>query len=363
MRIGFDGRSLASPAAGVRRYAAELLAALARVNPADEIVVFGAPEDVALPPQARRRPVARLAPTNLGWAAIDLPRAVSGQRLDVFHAPAYTAPLHSVHPLVLTIHDVSYERHPEWYPYRRDFARRWFYRRSALSADVILTDSEFSRGEISAAYGIDASRITVAPLGVGPPFAGSRNPGSRLDSAEPYVLHVGDLHPRRNLLMLVRALTHVRSPASAGRSPLLVLAGTDRGERGMLEETARVAGVRIHFAGVADDRSLASLYSAAAVFAYPSRYEGFGLPLLEAMACGAPVIAARAGASPEVVGDAAVLVDPDDEREIASAISRVIDDVAFADRLRERGLRRAASCTWEMTAELTTRAYRAVMAT
>jgi glycosyltransferase involved in cell wall biosynthesis len=131
----------------------------------------------------------------------------------------------------------------------------------------------------------------------------------------------------------------------------------------MLEEAARVAGVRIHFAGVADDRSLASLYSAAAVFAYPSRYEGFGLPLLEAMACGAPVIAARAGASPEVVGDAAVLVDPDDEREIASAISRVIDDVAFADRLRERGLRRAASCTWEMTAELTTRAYRAVMAT
>ena len=85
------------------------------------------------------------APTNLGWSLVDLPRAARRERLDVFHAPAYTAPLRGVHPLALTIHDVSYERHPEWYPYRRDPLRRWFYRRSARTADLIITDSEFSR--------------------------------------------------------------------------------------------------------------------------------------------------------------------------------------------------------------------------
>ena len=134
--------------------------------------MLGAPDGISLPPAARRRTVSRLAPTNLGWSLVDLPRAVRKSPFDVFHAPAYTAPLVGVHPLVVTIHDVSYERRPEWYPYRRDPIRRWFYRRSALAADRILTDSEFSRSEIQAAYGIQAERIRVVPLGVGAPFAG-----------------------------------------------------------------------------------------------------------------------------------------------------------------------------------------------
>src|ERR1700694_1227457 len=144
MRIGFDGRSLGSPAGGVRRYASELLKPLVRVNPSDKIVVFGAPAGATLPAAVQLRPVKRVVPTNLGWSLVDLPRVAGPESLYVFPAPAYTAPLHGVHPLVLTIHDVSYERHPEWYPYRRDRLRRWFYRRSAMTADLIITDSEFS---------------------------------------------------------------------------------------------------------------------------------------------------------------------------------------------------------------------------
>ncbi len=131
------------------------------------------------------------------------------KRLDVFHAPAYTAPLRGAHPLALTIHDVSYERHPEWYPYRRDAIRRWFYRRSARTADVIITDSDFSRREIAAAYDLDPSHIRVVPLGVGGPFLASTPPRRPADVKQPYVLHVGDLHVRRNLRTLVRALARL----------------------------------------------------------------------------------------------------------------------------------------------------------
>ena len=359
MRIGFDGSSLKSTAGGVRRYASELIHTLARTT-SHEIVLFGAPAATPLPVSIQRRPVKRRTPTNLGWSLVDLPLAVGRERLDVFHAPAYTAPLRRGRPLVLTIHDVSYERHPEWYPYRRGPMRRWFYRRSAMSADIIITDSEFSRAEISDAYSIDPERIVVVPLGVGRPFLGAiRNPENVFK--EPYLLHVGDLHTRRNLGMLIRALAHGRSDSLIDRMPLVVLAGVDRGERARLEDEARRARVSLCFAGVPADATLAGLYAGAAAFVYPSRYEGFGLPLLEAMACGAPVIAARAGAIPEVVGNAGILVDPDDESAMASAIAQIIHDGGVADRLRETGRLRASAFTWERTTALTVAAYGTAM--
>ena len=355
MRIGFDGRSLDAPAGGVRRYASGLLEALPSVAPESHVVLFGARRRPTLPGSFEHRSVLRLAPTNLGWSLVDLPRAVRKTGVDLFHAPAYTAPLRGVRPLVLTIHDVSYERHPEWYPYRRDALRRWFYRRSALAADRILTDSEFSRGEIHEAYSIPLERISVIPLGVGPPFTGphaATSPPAGI--REPYVLHVGDLHPRRNLGVLVRALAK-----REGRdAPLLVLAGQDRGERTALAEEAARRRVSLHFTSPVDDSDLVRLYTRAAAFVYPSRYEGFGLPLLEAMACGAPVVAARSSSIPEVVGDAAILADPDSDEDFSQAIARVINDPSTAERLRRAGRSRAAEFTWERTARRTVDVYR-----
>jgi glycosyltransferase involved in cell wall biosynthesis len=356
MHIGFDGRGLTSPAGGVRRYTAELIRALPSIADDVRLTVFGSDERVSLPVGATWRPVQRLAPTNLGWSVVDLPRAVRRTPVDVFHSPAYTAPFAGVRPLVLTIHDVSYERHPEWYPYKRDALRRWFYRRSALSADRVVTDSVFSRDEIAAAYGIPVDRISVIPLGVGPPFTDEAVRGPhRHDVREPYLLHVGDLHPRRNLGMLVRAVA--RLPTNA---PLLVLAGADRGERAALEREAAKARVELRFVTTFDDSELAGLYSRAAAFVYPSRYEGFGLPLLEAMACGAPVIAARAASIPEVVGDAGVLFDPDDEEDLLHSIVGVLEDSARGDRLRAAGRARAAQFRWERTARETLDVYRAL---
>jgi alpha-1,3-rhamnosyl/mannosyltransferase len=136
-----------------------------------------------------------------------------------------------------------------------------------------------------------------------------------------------------------------------------VLAGIDRGERANIETEARRAKVHVHFPPTAEDGALATLYANAAAFVYPSRYEGFGLPLLEAMACGAPVIGARAGATPEVIGDAGVLVDPDDEREMAEWIGRLITDTGLASRLRQAGRARVTDYTWARTARLTAEAY------
>jgi len=360
MRIGFDGRSLSSPAGGVRRYAGELLDGLVRTRPGDTIVVFGAPADVITPRAVQVKPVTQAFPTNFGWSLMDLPRAIRGEKLDVFHSPAYTAPLRGARPLALTIHDVSYERHPEWYPYRRDPFRRWFYRRSARAADVIITDSDFSRQEIAAAYELDATHIRVVPLGVGSPFVNAAPPPPA-GITQPYVLHVGDLHVRRNLPTLVRALARVRAVSTHVTPPLLVLAGTDRGERGNVEAEAHRANVQVHFAGTPGDDALASLYAGASVFAYPSRYEGFGLPLLEAMACGAPVVGARAGSIPEVIADAGMLVDPDDEEEMAAAISRLITDRHLADGYRHAGRKRVMEYTWERTARQTAAAYEAAI--
>jgi glycosyltransferase involved in cell wall biosynthesis len=360
MRVGFDGRSLSSPAGGVRRYAGELLQALRRVAPDLQLVVFGAPDAASLPAGIESRLVPRVVPTNLGWSLADFPRAARHAAFDLFHAPAYTAPPRGARPLVLTIHDVSYERRPEWYPYRRDPLRRWFYRRSALAADRVITDSEFSRTEIQAAYGIPAERIRVVPLGVGPPFSRGPDDQPLPDGVrEPYLLHVGDLHPRRNLPLLVRAAGRVAGRSREGHRLSIVLAGTDRGERARLVDQAAGSHVNVVFTAPADDRTLARLYRSAAAFVYVSHYEGFGLPLLEAMACGVPVVAARAASIPEVVGDAGVLVETSGEEDtFAAAISRVLDDAPFAETLRRAGIARAAAFSWDRTARMTHDVYR-----
>jgi glycosyltransferase involved in cell wall biosynthesis len=191
LKVGIDGRAFSSPAAGVRRYVSELVPAMLAAGDAPEIVALGGRAE-AVPVGVPHVPEPRHPPTNLGWAAVGLPRAAARAGVDLIHAPAYTAPLLAAVPIVLTIHDVSYERHPEWYPYRRDWLRRAFYRRSAAVAAHVLTVSEFSRGEIAAAYDIPRDRITVTPHGVAPGFSPAAAPARRLPPGvtEPFLLHV-----------------------------------------------------------------------------------------------------------------------------------------------------------------------------
>jgi glycosyltransferase involved in cell wall biosynthesis len=364
LRIGFDGRALASPAAGMRRYAQELFGALAALQPRMAIVAVGVPSGAFVPPGLELAPGVGSLPTNLGWMMSGLPRAARRARLDLFHAPSYTAPFAGPRPLVLTVHDVSYERHPEWYPYKRDPVRRAFYRRSARAADRVITDSSFSKREIVEAYGLPPESIEVVPLAAASCFT----PGPRLplppEVGSAYVLHVGDLHERRNLSMVARALDRVRRRNASLAGVTLVLAGADRGSGQDLRELSVRSGGSVPlvtFVGAAPEATLVALYRGASALVYPSRYEGFGLPLLEAMRCGAPVIAANTSSIPEVVGGAGILLDPDEEPGWADAIERVLDDSALAGRLRDAGLARAAEFSWERTAEATAAIYRALV--
>jgi glycosyltransferase involved in cell wall biosynthesis len=264
---------------------------------------------------------------------------------------------------VLTIHDVSYQLHPEWYPYRRDWLRRAFYRRSARSAARILTVSAFSASEICRAYQIDPQRITVTPLGVDPAFSPvDPDVACELPAgvAAPFLLHVGDLHERRNLTMLVDAVFEARRHFGAASALSLVLVGSDRGVGDALRRIAQEAGAPdavVLLGDVSEDR-LRALYRCATALVYPSFYEGFGLPLIEAMASATPVIASSAASIPEVVGDAAVVLDPADPPAWTDAIVRIVNDEALRDRLRAAGLTRASQFTWRRTAELTLDVYR-----
>jgi len=360
LRVGIDGHAFSSPAGGVRRYVNELTRACLQIAPDLEFVAIG-PGTGSLPPALTDFPAQSWLPTNLGWCLDGLPRASRRATLDLFHAPAYTAPLWGVHPLVVTIHDVSYERHPEWYPYRSDRVRRWFYRRSARSAELVITDSEFSRKEIEAAYGIDPERIRVIPLGVGAPFTPAEEPAHPGPSpGERFILHVGDLHPRRNVAVLVDALGLLRARADDLRHTVLVLAGADRGSSAGITAHAAALGVAdaVRFVNDSSDDQVVELMRQAAAFAYPSLYEGFGLPALEAMACGAPVVASSAASIPEVVGNAGLLIDPRDVRGWHEALAAVLGSPARAAQLRAAGLARAAGFTWRSTAMQTSDAYR-----
>jgi glycosyltransferase involved in cell wall biosynthesis len=359
LRVGIDGRAFTSPAAGVRRYVNGLVRGLQRLGePLDLVALGGSPP--SLPPGVAHIEEPAHPPTNFGWTVVGVPRAAARARVDIVHAPAYTAPFWSPAPVVLTIHDVSYQRHPEWFPYRRDRIRRAFYRRSARAAVRILTDSAFSVSEIMAAYGIPESRLTVAPLGVDPGFAPDIS--ARLPDAvrEPYVLHVGDLHTRRNLGVVLEAVIAARRRGGELERLALVTAGVDRGLGSELSKAAVQAGAggALIQLGAVNDDCLHALYARARALVYPSRYEGFGLPVLEAMASGTPVIASRAASIPEVLGDAGLLLDPLDVSAWTDAVVRVAGSEALRRTMAAAGLARAATFTWERTARITLDVYR-----
>jgi glycosyltransferase involved in cell wall biosynthesis len=373
LQIAFDARSLCGARTGVGTYTANLLQELLRIDYALRILLVAdqtVPASTGLDPKrVRVLTSASRARNNFLWSNFALTRALRKQRPELFHSPGYTVPLWPPRPALVTLHDISYAAHPEWYPYPLNAARKLWYRASARRVDAILTDSEFSRREILRVYGVNPDRVFRVHLGVNRAiFRRSEDPDRLGDFRRRYqlpgrfILHVGDIHPRRNLDRALAAFREVRSSDPQGRELAFVLVGrkllaSDSLEAALQNESD--SGIRS--LGYVEEVDLPPFYSAAAALLFPSLYEGFGLSVLEAMSCGCPVIIARGTACEEVAGTAAIAVDPQDVAAMAEAVRALLTNQEVAARYSQAGLARAESFSWRRTAEETLAVYRKLL--
>ena len=325
MRVGIDVSPLRQTRAGTARHLNALMGELDAL-PALELV------PMAFGGAGRLTALAR----DAAWYPLGLPRRARAERLDVLHCPTYRGPLGSPVPLVVTVHDLAVFRHPEAFNRRSRTYSRAVVPRVLAAARRVIAVSEFTRRELREVLGIPDAKIRVVPNAVGPEF----DPHGTADTGE-YVLAVGTLEPRKNLARLVEA-------TRAARVELRVVGA--RGWGGV-----EVSGNGVRWLGDVPDDRLAELYRGAVCVAYPSLYEGFGLPVLEAMACGVPVVTSAGGATEEVAGGAAILVDPSDPASIAAGLEEAS---SRRDELARLGLDRARAFSWAETAAATADVYR-----
>jgi alpha-1,3-rhamnosyl/mannosyltransferase len=379
MRIAIDGRVINPHFPGIGRYVYHLVDALATESPDLEIVLLHDParfdQRFSLSALARHegvRPVAVPVGTFSPATQWKLPTAIRSTRADVYHATYWVTPYRPRVPTALSLYDVIGLRMPDAVPPVRRCALAVALRLAVRSADVILTLSESSKADLVAAGLATADRVVVTHLGVDERF---RPPGpdevadlrGRLDLPETYVLYVGINKPHKNLSTLIEAWARLCDEGESA-SPVhdsdaaLVIAGPwdERYEEPREQAAAMSAERRVVFAGQVDEADLPALYGGATVFAFPSRVEGFGLPPLEAMACGTPVVASNATSLPEVIGDAGRLVDPNDVERWTEALRSLLENRETAEELARRGLERAARFTWQRTARGTLEAYQAI---
>jgi glycosyltransferase involved in cell wall biosynthesis len=345
--IGIDARELLGTRTGVGRYLGELLARwLQRPDAASRHFILYTPRPLELPLAG---PVdVRVLPGGAGtwWEQTALSAGIRRDDPDVFFAPAYTAPVSLAAPLAVTIHDVSFSRHPEWFRPREGMRRRWLTRHAARRAAVVLTVSQFSAAEIRQLYGVPAERVAVVYNGLT-----RRAPGD--GRREPIVLYTGSIFNRRNLPDLIAAFARAR-PSVPGAS--LVIAGADRTwPPQRLRDRAVECGVLPHvlFRDYVSEEDLAALYNRASVFAFLSEYEGFGLTPLEALSAGVPVVIADTPVAREIFGEAAAFVPLHDIDATAAALRRMLTDRAAREAPLALAAPVLARYSWDEAAERT----------
>lgn len=283
---------------------------------------------------------------------LSLPLAAVRDRLDVFHA-TYVLPPVMPCPTVVTVHDISFALFPEWFDPRVRAMLSFLAPRSLRSADRVITISHHSKRDIIEHYGIDPAKIAVTHLAPRPAFTAPMEGVTR----QPFFLAVGNVQPRKNLAVVVQALALIRHEFPEAS---LVIAGKPELGADELRRLVHALGLddAVRFTGYVSDEELRDLYGQCLAHVHPALYEGFGLTLLEAMAQGAPVIAANDSSIPEVVGAAALLASPDEPEEWAAMMRRVLSDSVLREDLARRGRARAATFTWEGTARETLDVYR-----
>lgn len=357
--MGIDARELQGKPTGTGRYLRNLLRVWTRDTSDRFVAYFGGPDpvDPGLDPlRVRRRSLGPLASDNLLWQERLLPRAAGSDGLDVFFSPAYTCPLRLRIPRVTAVHDLSYFSYPQDFGFLHAWKRRFLVALSLHASRRVLACSAFTRRELTSRFPALADRVVHVPLGPDDdlPAPPSREEARRrLGLAGPLVLTVGSLFNRRCIPELLRAV----SLLGPGPSRLVLdVVGDDR-THPKLDLAALVLrldlGAHVRLSGFVDEAGLADRYAAADAAVFLSEYEGFGLPALEAASRGVPLVVSDRPSLGEVFGEAALVVDPRNEREIAGALARVLGEPALRKRLVERGRALASRHSWTRTAALT----------
>ena len=342
MRVALDAEHFRQAEAGIARYARNLARELRSLD-GIEVIEIGGGERA---PRGSLRKRLTTLRQDLLWYPFQARATAARLGANIYHSPLPRGPLREGRPpFVVTVHDLVALRFPETTTAWSRLHTRLALRRVVSAADRVITPSADTAADVQRLLGVDAERVRVVWNGVDGDFFQS---GPAPEKTDPYVLFVGTPEPRKNLSRLAKAMRVLRSQ---GRPHRLVIAGAD----GWGGETPH--DPHIQWAGRVTDTELRSLYANASCLALPSLHEGFGLPALEAMASGTPVTAARVGALPEVVGEAAVLVDPLDVRDIARGLERCLVNSA---ELVAKGRLRAAQFTWRQCAEKTARVYREI---
>jgi glycosyltransferase involved in cell wall biosynthesis len=363
MIVGYDATTLTGQLSGVGYYTARLLASLAAGSGRDvveRLVVLSNRETNVQPGPGLTVHEGGRFPVRSVWMQFVLPGILRRLRPDVVHYTNYLAPVSAQVPYVVSMHDMSLSLMPQFHTLKKRMLTSRLVPVVARGARLVLTPSENTRRDVIRLLRLDPGRVRVIPYAPAPTFRPVTAGTDRLRALglhEPYFLYVGTLEPRKNLARALRAFARVASDLPGHRFVMV-------GQRGwmyddVLEEACRdgLRG-RVDLLGYVPEEDLPAIYSHAAAFVYPSLYEGFGLPVVEAMACGTPVLTSRSSSLTEIAEGAALLVDPLDERALAEGLRALATDEALRTELRARGLERAASLSWDRTGRETAHAYR-----
>ncbi|HYE78014.1 MAG TPA: glycosyltransferase family 1 protein [bacterium] len=367
LRIGFNARSLMDHG-GIGAYTRSLLRYLVGYTLDDYLAIF-VPKLAMLdflPPGTHWRGIEIPGGNRVLWEQYRLPAAIAQEQLDLFHSPDFTLPGRLPVPGIVTVHDLSFLLHPEGVAPRTRWLYRTYVPKSVAKAALVLCDSQATCNDLRKQGWGPAHRLLVLPLGVEERFFEELEEERILDFTaragipRDYVLYLGALDKRKNLPTLLKAYRLLLEELpSAVPAPALVLAGPDHGERGALEQLAHALDVAdsVNFLGYVDDADLPALFQGARLFCYPSLFEGFGLPPLQAMAAGTPVVASNTTSLPEVVGSAGILLEASDPIAWAGAMADLLSDRAQWMALHRAGQERARPMTWRHCARLTYEAY------
>ncbi len=373
MRIGIEGRTLQVERYGVARYLTNLLRHMVEIDHEDQFIVYLSepidPLDFSAPNLSFRVIGLPSFLPSLAWRHLRLPWAMRRDGIHLHFSPSYFLPLFKWCPAIVVVHDITFRVHPEWFARDRRFLFDSIFWNKVKKAERIITVSQHSKEDIVRELGVDPSRVVVIAEAADERFQPVRDEEvlkgirSKFHLEEGFILTVGAIHTRRNLERLIQAVSILYQRMEV--QPMLVIVGTPAPftPKVDIEGTAERCGLKgrvVHLRYVSEEELLL-LYNACGVFAYPSLYEGFGLPVIEAMACGKPVACSRATSLPEVAGEAALYFDPEDLEEMAESIGKLVVDDILREKMGKAALERAADFSWRRAAKETLEVFKDVM--